>query len=437
MDRNIAFEQRIKDALEQFEVPYNSADWAQMERTLDATERSGRWGGSAWIAGLAGVGLLTATLMYFLLRPDLTPIGSTEIPIVQRMDAPFEKPGPVTPKATQDGGANVLEPTPARSITTPALSNEEAPPQNSKKNVESGSNDHPEISAIVVKRADGTIERTTIGGPAGPPHPTPKNTTELTFRSSTTEGCPGSTIKFNVDNMPENGIYLWNFGDGSFSNKPDPEHTFAKSGKFEVMLSLSNSGGGNIRNKPSSDLIVIHEAPAAKFNALKQDFAGHIPSVHFENRSEGGANYFWDFGDGTTSTIAHPDHVFRKQGVYHVELSVTNENGCVDQSMRDVRIEKDYNLDAPGSFSPNGDGIDELFMPEALRTLGVRFHLAIHDATTGRKVYETTDASKPWTGRYDNKGELCPAGDYVWMVEINEAAHLGDITYDGKVSLVR
>lgn len=183
--------------------------------------------------------------------------------------------------------------------------------------------------------------------PPARPGPGPKNSNELAFRSSTTEGCPGSTIKFNVDNMPDNGIYLWNFGDGSFSNKPDPEHTFAKSGKFEVMLSVSNSGGGNIRNKPSSDLIVIHEAPEAKFNTLKQEFEGHIPSVHFENRSEGGASYLWDFGDGTTSTVAHPDHVYRKEGAYHVELTVTNENGCIDQSMKDVHIERDYNLDAP------------------------------------------------------------------------------------------
>ncbi|MCB9169931.1 MAG: PKD domain-containing protein [Flavobacteriales bacterium] len=435
MDRTNAFEQRIKDTLEQFEVPYNSADWAQMEQALDAAERSGRWGNTAWIAGLAGAGLLTATLMFFLLRPELVPENT--LPSDGSIPPPSEvrQIGAGTPTGVKDERTLTSSPTDAMNSAGTSSTDEGIVRRYAAGNAASDTKEAPEISAVVVEHATTSSPR--MAEPPARPGPGPKNSNELAFRSSTTEGCPGSTIKFNVDNMPDNGIYLWNFGDGSFSNKPDPEHTFAKSGKFEVMLSVSNSGGGNIRNKPSSDLIVIHEAPEAKFNTLKQEFEGHIPSVHFENRSEGGASYLWDFGDGTTSTVAHPDHVYRKEGAYHVELTVTNENGCIDQSMKDVHIERDYNLDAPGSFSPNGDGIDELFMPDALRTLGVRFHLAIHDPRTGRKVYETSDASKPWTGRYDNRGEPCPAGEYVWMVEIKEAAHLGDITYDGKVSLVR
>ena len=44
---------------------------------------------------------------------------------------------------------------------------------------------------------------------------------------------------------------------------------------------------------------------------------------------------------------------------------------------------------------------------------------------------------KPWTGRVDNRNEACPTGDYVWMAQIKEGAHLGEVTFNGKVSLVR
>ncbi|NUQ16620.1 MAG: PKD domain-containing protein [Flavobacteriales bacterium] len=270
-----------------------------------------------------------------------------------------------------------------------------------------------------------------------PTSPNPKDDAGLAFRASATEGCPGTAIQFAANGTPDDAIYLWNFGDGSFSNQARPDHTFAKSGKFEVMLSVSSPGGGSIQSKPSSDLIVIHEAPEAEFNAMKQEYEGHIPSVHFENRSLGGKEYLWEFGDGSSSAVAHPDHVYLKKGVYAVRLTVTNESGCTDTREHEVRIERDYNLDAPLSFSPNGDGNDDLFMPEALRTLGVRFNLVVQDATTGRKVYETGDATRPWTGRVDNRGELCRAGEYVWMATIKEGAHLGDVTFNGKVSLVR
>ncbi len=54
------------------------------------------------------------------------------------------------------------------------------------------------------------------------------------------------------------------------------------------MLSHSSPGGGNIHNKPAADRIMIHEAPEASFNLLKQEYDNTVPSVHFENRSMGG-----------------------------------------------------------------------------------------------------------------------------------------------------
>jgi gliding motility-associated-like protein len=258
---------------------------------------------------------------------------------------------------------------------------------------------------------------------------------QRTFRASVSQACAGTSVDFKVEHMPENGIYLWNFGDGSFSNKANPEHTFSKPGRYQVMLSMSSAGGGLIQNKPSSDVIVIHEAPKAAFNVVRQEYEGHLPSVHFENRSLGGAKYHWDFGDGQTSDIAHPDHIYKKQGTYRVELTITNQIGCEDKLMKEVLVAKDYNLDAPANFSPDGDGHEDTFMPAALQKLGVKFTLSIYDLN-GNLMYETKDATLPWSGKAQNRGELCPAGAYAWVVDVSESLHLAE-TYTGKVQLVR
>jgi gliding motility-associated-like protein len=236
--------------------------------------------------------------------------------------------------------------------------------------------------------------------------------------------------------MPDEGIYLWNFGDGSFSNQSRPSHVFSKAGTFEVMLSHSSVGGGTIQNKPAADRIVIHEIPEASFKFLKQEYDHTVPSVHFENRSQGAASYHWDFGDGQTSEVAHPDHIFKKAGDHTVVLTVTNTKGCTDRSERTIHIDSGYNLLATSTFSPNGDGVDDVFIPEALRSLGVRFKLSIHDPRTGQLVYETTDAQRPWNGRIANKGDWCTTGDYVWMVEMKDGEKLGG-TYNGTIGLLR
>lgn len=427
-----AFERSLRDSLEQFEVPYNSADWTQMERTLNG-------GGRAWWVSGVGLSILVAGLVvvgggaWYAMNGSRLTTGETS------------DDKAVNEKAALNEGNSVVAQVTAESSTTPRSKNATTTTPSAKL--------EEEKQAVTPSRTDLTPAKETVGQVAAtsstekrakaeaasgvgtaPSTPAP-NPNEITFKTSVAEGCPGTSIDFKVSNMPENGIYLWNFGDGSFSNKANPEHTFTKPGSYQVMLSMSAAGVGTIQNKPSSDVIVIHEAPMAAFNVLKQEYDGHLPSVHFENRSLAGEQYRWDFGDGQTSTIAHPDHIYKKKGVYQVELTVTNEIGCEDKIMKDVRIDKDYNLDAPASFSPNGDDFQEAFMPEALRTLGVKFMLTVY-SPNGTLLYQTNDATKPWTGRPQNRGELCGAGEYVWVVDVRESLHLAE-TYTGKVKLER
>ncbi|MEZ4739448.1 MAG: PKD domain-containing protein [Flavobacteriales bacterium] len=411
-----AFERSVKDSLESYEVPYNSADWAQLEKALDQGDGSGRVSRSGLYALLLGGSIAAASSIYMLLSPvpELAGPASNSSTFFDRTIGTnsFEQPSTDHALAILAPGTSTNTPTTSPKVGS-AIEPERGPSEANK-------------NTSVALAVDGTKP------PAGRAAPS----TGPIVRPSVTEGCPGTLVDFAVENTPEGGIYLWNFGDGSFSNKPSPSHAFSKSGNFEVMLSHSSPGGGTIHNKPAADRIIIHEAPEAAFNLLKQEYDNTVPSVHFENRSMRGRSYEWDFGDGTTSTIAHPDHVYKKQGVYQVSLTVTNANGCVDRTERTVRIDSDYDLMAPKTFSPNGDGVDDVFMPEALKTLGVKFNLSVFEAATGQLVYETSDAQRPWNGKVNNRGDQCVPGDYVWMVEMKDGEKLGG-TYNGSIDLVR
>ncbi len=74
----------------------------------------------------------------------------------------------------------------------------------------------------------------------------------------------------------------------------------------------------NFISKPTS---------AADFSATPTQ--GAIPlSVKFTDRSSGNPkSWYWDFGDGTTSSERNPTHVYTKNGVYSVGLMVTLWNG--------------------------------------------------------------------------------------------------------------
>lgn len=412
MNGQDAFEHALKQALEPYEVPYNSADWAQLEKRLDEGKSSGWQASAALYALLLGGTLAVATTLQVLITPE-PPVGGNGLAVIQQDEQGQDVPSDVRPE--QADGAVAEQPLSGGAPVKTGMQG----------------------TAPVQAKSPNTPARTAAVQPAEPvnAHPAPAPS-GMAIKSSVTEGCPGTTVEFAVENMPGTGIHLWNFGDGSFSNKPTPSHTFSKPGSYEVMLSHSAVGGGNIENKPASDLIVIHEAPEAAFNFLKQEYDNTVPSVHFENRSQGGKEYQWDFGDGNTSKVAHPDHVFKKKGVYQVVLTTRNNNGCTDRIEHTVRIDQDYDLLAPKTFSPDGNGVDDLFLPEALKTLGVKFHLSVFDARSGQLVYETVDPARPWNGRIANKGEECSTGDYMWMVEMRDGEKLGG-TYNGTVSLLR
>ena len=423
------FEQRIKDGLDQYEVPYNSADWSHLERRLNGTQAFQWRKGLGLAAGILIGGLLVGGTTWYLMSngPGGQPLsgqGAAEpvtVPATQQLAQdgvvdPKEAPSPSlaqpdpAPVEADLSDSRTSSPTKAARTTAP----HERPEEPARTNAHS-----TERAAVTPATGSAQVNKTASNN---------------LFMAAATEACSGNPITFKAEDLPENGIYLWNFGDGGFSNERAPQHVFSKPGSYQVTLSMSSPGRGTIHNKPSSAIITVHEVPTASFNVMKQEYEGHLPSVHFENRTMGATQYHWDFGDGGSSTIAHPDHIYKKKGMYKVELTVTNELGCEDKTIREVRIEHDYNLNASTAFTPNAT-TNSTFMPEALRDLGVHFTLSIYDQE-GSLIYQTSDATKPWTGRPNNRGEFCAAGDYVWVADIKENTHIAE-TFTGKVRLER
>lgn len=409
-----AFERALRESLDSFEVPYNSADWSQLERELNKGAGLTRSSSAGLLALLLSGTLALATTAYLMINPP-EPTGDGRALAVfstqPEQDQPrFEQQIQPQTEVTSDR----LEVEGTKSVR----------PERLKSN--GGLQANPSVSDAT----EAPVEPSKAVKPA---------TSEIGIRPSMLEGCPGSQIVFTVDNAPDasevKGV-LWNFGDGSFSVDPTPTHTFTKSGRFEVTLSYSTNKGSLIQ-KPVTDVIVIHEVPKASFVHLWMGGdEDKVPYMHFEPKSAGAVSYLWDFGDGSTSTLRIPSHVYKAKGTYPVSLVVTNAIGCTDRTERTVTIDDDYNLLAAPAFSPNGDGVDDDFIPEALLKLGLRFHMRIHHPVTGQLLYETSDPKRPWNGRIGGRGEPCQSGNYLWMVEMKDGDKVGG-SYTGTVSLVR
>ena len=127
--------------------------------------------------------------------------------------------------------------------------------------------------------------------------------------------------------------YAWDFGDGNTANGPFTAHIYTQPGTYPVCLTVSDSASNC--NTTFCDSVFV----GTIFNPCHADFT-YIDqgngTFSFLNLSTGqiagiGSSFFWDFGDGTSSTLANPVHAFNGSGPYNVCLTLTDSlSGCSD-----------------------------------------------------------------------------------------------------------
>ncbi len=134
------------------------------------------------------------------------------------------------------------------------------------------------------------------------------------------------------DNSIDADTWYWDFDDGNYDSVPNPVHTFDSAGWYDVLLVVTNRCGVD------STIRQIRVKPAPP----KADFKAHDAcigdTVHFTDLSTGGIAYWrWYFGDGDSSHVQHPTHVYSAAGTYTVKLRVLGPSG-VDSVMKTVEI---------------------------------------------------------------------------------------------------
>jgi PKD repeat protein len=239
---------------------------------------------------------------------------------------------------------------------------------------------------------------------------------ELSFSSNIREACAGTSVNFQLETGFTEGKFLWNFGDGNFSSEANPLHTYSKPGSYTVTLSVTSAADGQIKTKSVKNMVLVNPKPEANFEWEFENRPTEAPRVKLINKSESANSAVWSIREKTFSQEINPSLSLKKEGDYPVKLLVVNEFGCVDSVYQYIVVEEDFNLLAPDAFSPNGDGLNDSFMPEALRTRDLTFKLTIYN--NNQPIFETSDRFNPWKGVLPN-GTFAKAGtSYPWVVQL-------------------
>jgi len=166
---------------------------------------------------------------------------------------------------------------------------------------------------------------------------------------------PASTINLANTTSPGNWTYRWDFGDTTFSNLQEPgSHTYGTWGDFLVKLVASSSSCSDSITKVARILV---PDPIADFT---DSALGCAPlEVQFQSNSLYARSFLWDFGDGTTSNAENPAHVFFREGIYDISLTVGGFEPGLTDFERKIAYIKVYKTPRASFFANK----DEVFIP--------------------------------------------------------------------------
>ncbi|MBN8701958.1 MAG: PKD domain-containing protein [Bacteroidetes bacterium] len=146
--------------------------------------------------------------------------------------------------------------------------------------------------------------------------------------------CRGDSIEFSfyLNNIQQANKFTWDFGDGSpQSLEHTIKHTYTATGNYTVTLFTENACNTKdtayysiaaVGNKKSEAIFTVQPNDDAIVNSCLGD------SLHFLPNNISYPNYYWTFGDGTTSTSSNPKHVYTNYGSYEYDIYLIITNNC-------------------------------------------------------------------------------------------------------------
>jgi len=262
------------------------------------------------------------------------------------------------------------------------------------------------------------------------------------FVAMPTESC--ESLLVNFQSLTQNvKSYFWQFGDPIFttdtSTLQNPGYAYPYAGSYTVgLFVVSNDGCPAYGYK--TGYINVHKNPVADFEGYPDETLITKPNVSFWDFSHDAKHWLYNFNDpksgiNNTSTYSYPWHEFKDTGYFNVSLVVTNEYGCTDTAHRIIHIKPFPQLYFPNAFTPDGDGLNDKFLVKGHDYDWSTYEIFIFNQW-GEVVFKSRDINEGWDGKYENSGEECPVGNYVFIIRVEDKDH-HEKKFKGNLMLLR
>ncbi len=260
-----------------------------------------------------------------------------------------------------------------------------------------------------------------------------------TFTVDYPEQC--SPAKFNLINtMDPSKIQssIWRFSDGGiFVNQNQITYATDRIGTYGFRLVVTTIDGCK-DSLIVSDSLKVSKKPIANFTFSKSADDGFFSEYQLDNSSLGAVDYQWDMSGVYTgnSTFENPSFLFNDslKGDVLVKLTAKAGGNCLDSIVQIIQMKPALLIYSPNSFSPNGDGVNDVWKYSMAGYSMKDFEIAIYNRW-GEMVWKSYDSTESWNGIY--KSLKLPVGTYSWTMILKDEVNDQKYFEKGVVNIIR
>ena len=254
---------------------------------------------------------------------------------------------------------------------------------------------------------------------------------------SYTSDCPNNQIivSFTDESVSADPLNYWfyDFGGQGSQAVENPTQLFQPNADYTITHIVGTVNGcydtitGTLSSPPF---------PQAGFGYTSDNGLNIGAQFSFSSTATNADTYFWDLGNGNTSTEINPDNTYFQNGNYTVTQFVTGALGCTDSAFQVITINTvttEIPQLIPNAISPNGDNKNDVWKLEFIQLLFPNARVEIFNEW-GQRIFESDGYETPWDGTYS--GELVPDGTYYYVIDLKGAGDETDI-YKGTILVLK
>ena len=252
--------------------------------------------------------------------------------------------------------------------------------------------------------------------------------------ATNTKGCAPVCTSFTLANGSSMQSIAWDLGDGS-ANGVTVSHCYTTARDYSVVANVVDLNGCT---NSTAIMVNVYPIPVADFNYAPIKPVVNEDQVTFTDASysANAASWNWYFNSTAlnTSNLQNPTFVYTEAGANAVTLVVKSDKGCSDTITKSLFVNEDFGVFVPNTFTPNGDGLNDLFFAKGYGI--TKFEFEVYDRW-GEKLFSSTDINEAWDGSMTARGnKQIKEGIYTWRMKlVNVYGKTKELT--GHVTLIK